>query len=286
MFYSEVYGDALQIDGSTSYDSTHGYGVVAGGNAINFYGNGGVCGDAGFISGDFSGGNNQIHVGGDPNFPGPQGISVFGTAEVLSGSIVCGNNVILFYGYDQGGANYTIYGDAVDNYGLVSSGGKNTISGWNDATIYGDCFLNIGQFVGGFNTITAGTGNCTIYGDFTSNTGNFSGGHNTIYAGSGNEDIWGGQAGFDSFVFRPGTGQVTIEDFDHHAGSTFSHAQGDVIDLSAYNLGGMQNLAIGANASGDAMIYLPDGSLAAGSNHSRRCPPAGSHSERFPLLTP
>ena len=48
-----------------------------------------------------------------------------------------------------------------------------------------------------------------------------------------------------------------FQGFDQEGGTALNHAQGDVIDVSAYNLGGMQNLTIGTNASGDAMIYLP-----------------------------
>jgi hypothetical protein len=65
--------------------------------------------------------------------------------------------------------------------------------------------------------------------------------------------------GFNHFVFRQGTGQVTIEDFDHHAGSAFSHAQGDVIDLRDYHMSGFNEVwqHVTVNANGDAVINLP-----------------------------
>ena len=57
-----------------------------------------------------------------------------------------------------------------------------------------------------------------------------------------------------------------FQGFDQEGGTALNHAQGDVIDVSAYNLGGMQNLVIGTNASGDAMIYLPAAGGAQGGN--------------------
>jgi hypothetical protein len=341
---SEVFGDAYQIDGSASYDSTHGYAVLAGGNTIDFYSNiGDVFGDAYSISGEFSGGHNTIQLF---DAPGDSRTIACGTASDLYGSIVCGNNVINFMGSDH--SHYFLYGDAYSNHGF-SIGGNNKIGGNGNATIYGDCQSNYGRFVGGFNTIapdagnstiygdcdtntgtfqggfnwiaawtgdftiygdcvsntgtfsgghntitagtgngtiygdcvsnadtfsgghntiTAGTGNCTIYGDCFSNTGNFSGGHNTIYAGSGNAIMYGSATdGQNTFVFGPGAGLEQIgswnsngsvfQGFDQEGGTALNHAQGDVIDVSAYHLGGFQNLLIGANAGGDAVVFLP-----------------------------
>jgi hypothetical protein len=286
---STVYGEAVQIDGSSTYDSVHGSGVLGGGNAIHFFSpNGTVYGDASNILGEFSGVHNTIEL------VGTQNATVYGTADSLDGSIVSGTNVITFAGSNT--SHYTIYGDALENFGLVSSGGQNTIAGSGNATIFGDCKLNYGQFTGGFNTIsagsgnftiygdgasnagtfeggyntiTAGSGNYTIYGDCASNTGSFSGGHNTIYAGSGNATMYGSATdGFNTFVFAPGTavdqigsrntdGSV-LQGFDQEGGTALNHALGDVIDVSAYHLGGLQNLVIGADPhSGDAVVYLP-----------------------------
>ena len=118
----------------------------------------------------------------------------------------------------------------------------------------------------------AGSGNDTIIGDCSVNTGSgYNGGHNTIYAGSGNHTIYGDcvqstisswQGGFDTYVFRPETGQVTIEDFDQHAGSAFSHAQGDLIDVSAYHLNptfgpGGVDIARDPYNSNNALVILP-----------------------------
>ncbi len=110
--------------------------------------------------------------------------------------------------------------------------------------------------------------NSTIYGDCASNAGNFSGGYNTIYAENGNVSMFGSATdGHNTFVFGPGTGvdQIgarsgngpVLQGFDQEGGTALDHARGDVLDVSAYHLGGFQSLVIGANASGDAVVHLP-----------------------------
>jgi hypothetical protein len=175
---------------------------------------------------------------------------VYGTAVQTNGNVSGGSNTI----YGGSGTN-TIYGDCYSNSGRFM-GGYNTIyAGSGTNTIYGDCYSNSYDRAayGGHNTIYAGSGTNTIYGDCY--MGWFGGGYNTIYAGSGTDLIWGGQGSHNTFVFQPGAGQVTIEDFDQHWGSLFDHEQGDMIDVSAYHLGGMP--VIGADANGNALIYLP-----------------------------
>jgi hypothetical protein len=235
--YSYVYGDALQIIGSTSSDAAHGSGVQAGGNWIDFFSpKGFACGDADVIEGTFSGGHNNILIGA-----GTQQEAFYGTAQEIStdvagGTITCGFNWIEFgdgnhtiYGdvYSNpagsnvfgghnvvyGDGNSTIYGECQSNYGLFY-GGHNTLYGSHsggNTTIYGDCISNTGTFHGGYNTFYGDGlgvgGNCVIYGDCVSNTGTFSGGHNTIYAQSANATMYGSATdGYNHFVFTPGTG--------------------------------------------------------------------------------
>jgi hypothetical protein len=301
---STVYGDAIQISGSTSADSSYHYGVLAGGNTIYLLSHSGVVyGDASFVDGTFAGGHNAIHlIGGNQ-----QSATVYGTAFefeglTANGTISCGSNVIAFGGGDYtiygdaaqndvgsivfggnntvvaGSGNVTIYGDCESNYGLFHGGGNtlNGSSGGGNTTIYGDCASNAGTFYGGNNTIYAGDdplsssihGNSIIYGDCASNTGTFHGGYNTIYAETANATMYGSATGgYNTFIFTPGTGIDQIgsrnadgsvfQGFDQEGGVAFNHAQGDVIDLSVYHLGGFQNLVIGASSSGDAVIYLP-----------------------------
>jgi serralysin len=276
---SYVYGDAYSINCADFYELGRGYGVVAGHNTITFNSaDGEACGDAHQIQGDFVGGHNTIYIGNQ------QQAVVAGTADMFNGPhgdvIQCGWNVIY-----AGSGSDLIVGDVYSN-SQVALGGHNTIYGGSGTnSIYGDCRENdlSGEFHGGYNTIRAGSGAATIYGDCNVNSGGatFYGGHNTIYGGignaagvQGNEDIWGGWEGSNKFVFAPGTGTVKIEDFDHHGYSTtFNHAEGDVIDLAAYHLAGMQNLVIGANASGDAVITLP----AAGASHPGQITLVGVH---------
>jgi hypothetical protein len=289
---SDVYGDAGGINGSTSYDSTHGYGVHAGDNTIWFLSpNGYAFGDAVSIQGLFYGGHNSIHIGNGNG----QNVAAYGTADQLYGATECGSNVIVcdgsnnsfytiggdadttaVYSNTSGGSNTiyavsgnaTIYGDCISNQGAFA-GGHNVIvgNGSSNLTIYGDCLWNDSAYLGGYNTIYASAGNDTIYGDCATNIGDFSGGHNTIYAETGNVTMYGSATGGQNrFVFSPGTGvdQIgswnsdgsVLQGFDQEGGA-FNHAQGDVIDLHAYNLGGLQNLVTSATPSGDAVIYLP-----------------------------
>ena len=295
-------GAYYAIDGNTIHGDRGSGALTIAGDCVNntgqFYGgsstifassgNTTIYGDCQANSGMFTGGNNAIYAG-------LGNATIYGECFFNSGTFYAtyhgqpGHAANTIYDTYPGSGTATIYGSCDTNEGyfsntLVWQAGSSPVGnliygGSNNATIWGNCQTNTGTgtFVGGYNTIHAGSGAATIYGDCQFNYGQFQGGHNTIYGGTGNafgyqgnEDIWGGQGGFDTFVFKPGTGQVTIEDFDHHAGSTFSHAQGDAIDLSAYHLGG---LAIGANASGDAVIYLP----AAGASHPGQITLVGVH---------
>jgi hypothetical protein len=288
-----IHGDqgsgALTIVG----DCLNNTGQFYGGSSTIFASSGSdlIYGDCQANSGTFTGGNNTIYAG-------LGNATIYGECFFNSGTFYAsyhgqpGHAANTIYDTSAGSGTATIYGSCDTNEGyfcgtLVWQAGSSPVGnliygGSNNATIWGNCQTNTGTgtFVGGYNTIHAGSGAATIYGDCQFNSGTFYGGHNTIYAGTGNalgyqgnEDIWGGQGGSDKFVFAPGTGAVKIEDFDHHAGSAFSHAQGDVIDVSAYHLGGMQNLAIGANANGDAVIALP----AAGASHGGQITLVGVH---------
>jgi hypothetical protein len=104
---SHVYGDAALIIGSTSSDSTHGYGVQAGRNTIYFFSsNGYACGDALEIEGTFYGGHNTIHIG-----TGNQQNAFYGTADAFGGTIANGTIAFGFNVIDFGEGNHTIYGD-------------------------------------------------------------------------------------------------------------------------------------------------------------------------------
>ena len=260
----QVYGSAQEVAVQNAY---------CGGNFISSgSGNDGITGSVGVNWSVADGGGNVIYGGS-----GEDGL--IGACYYNHGNFVGGDNTI------HAGSGYDIiFGDCGTNYGRYSGGHNTIFAGSGTEYISGDVDQNLGSCSGGYNTIFAGSGTDTIWGDCTVNNGNFSGGFNTIHAGSGTDTIWGGQQGHDTFVFTPGTGQVTIEDFDHHAGSTFSHAQGDVIDLSAYHLRA-------ASRDNQQCQWRCRHSFAAGpdarqSDYSGRRPPAGPHSERFPPLMP
>jgi hypothetical protein len=110
------------------------------------------------------------------------------------------------------------------------------------------------------------------------------------HAGSGNNTMYGSATdGYNTFVFAPGTaidqigfrnadGSV-LQGFDQEGGTALNHALGDMIDVSAYHLGGLQNLVIGANANtGDAVIYLPQTS---GTTHGGEITLVGVHPQNI-----
>jgi hypothetical protein len=246
-----VYGTAYTLGGHVAgLDAGH---AACGGNVITTEG-GNVYGDAYQNYGTTVGGGNVI--GGSPG-------DVHGSCGTNYGTFTESGNTITA-GWHGG----SFYGSCETNSGTFSDLSGNTIwGGFNAAklTIYGNCSTNLGTFEGGHNTIHANHGNDVIYGDCQYNAAGalFVGGHNTIYAGRGNSTMYGSVSdGHNTFVFAPGsgapgTGQNTIMDFDHHGGAAFSHAQGDVIDVTWYHLAGPQSLSIGQNANGDAVITLP-----------------------------
>jgi hypothetical protein len=287
-----AYGDAYQIQGTFkggsntiwigdqpnaivygTADTFAGQSISCGNNSIHAgSGNDTIYGDAyQNVAGSFGlGGNNQIYAGsGNDTIYGDCYVN-FGVFEdhEYGWGLSAHNNVIY-----AGSGNDVIYGSCASNIGTfyalagVDINLGNTIhAGSGSETIYGNCASNLGTFHGGHNTIYAGAGNSTIYGDCASNAGNFAGGHNTIYAGTGNVTMYGSATdGHNTFVFGPGAGVSQIgsrngdgsvlQGFDQEGGAAFNHAQGDVIDVSALHLGGLP--VVGANASGDAVIYLP-----------------------------
>jgi hypothetical protein len=243
---STVYGDAQSINDSLGGNDANvtnatPEAVMGGHNTIVFDSQGYVYGDAKIINqGTFYGGWNTIWI----NDGSASKTYVFGTTASPVSSVYAGHNEI-----HAGAGTDTIHGDWVNDTG----GGNNPTPP-----------------SGGWNTIYAGTGTDTVYGDVEKIGTEFTGGHNTIYAGTGdsfglqgNADIWGGAGvdlqgtSIDTFVFKPGTGLVTIHDFDQHSTSgIFTPAQGDKIDLTAYHLTGGVVVTSDPH-SGYAIINLP-----------------------------
>jgi hypothetical protein len=117
--------------------------------------------------------------------------------------------------------------------------------------------------VGGNDILTGGSSSPNVlHGDagaYLSNTfNNFSGtgGTDTLIGGAGDDQLWGGPN--DAFVFAPGSGADTINDFDQgNAVSTaYTTADHDKIDLKAYHTD-FSSLTVDADGSGNAVVHLP-----------------------------
>jgi hypothetical protein len=274
--HGAAYGDAYSIQGTfsgghnsiwignqadaTVYGTAYTLGVgniTCGGN--HFYAGSGsdtIYGDAYENYGNAVGGGNVIYAGSGFDM-------IYGSCGTNYGAFVSDGNTI-----SAGLGNATIFGSCVSNQGTFTQTSGNTIYGdlgSGRLTIYGNCASNTGTFNGGHNTIYASAGTDTIYGDCGSTYGGtFHGGYNTIHAGTGNVTMYGSATdGHNTFVFGPGAGvdQIgsrsgagVIQGFDQEGGTTFDHAKGDVIDLSAYHVTGV---AVTQNINGDAVIQVP-----------------------------
>ena len=263
---STLFGNAVYMN----QDAIGGHNTIVAGSADNT-----VYGTAQFINttGGYNidtdvGSSHAVHGGGNTIYLEiHRGTgTAYGDAASIEqgGQFTGGYNKIYINDYSAGRG--TVYGTAGTFTELGIQAGHNEIhAGFGTDIIFGDCGTNNGgSAVGGYNTIYAGAGSDTIYGDCGTNTSNFTGGHNTIYAGHGDAydnqgkaDIWGSATdGFNTFLFQPGTGQVTIHDFNHHPGR-------DVLDVSAYHLtpvlgaGGVTISSDNGQPSGNAVVNLP-----------------------------
>ena len=116
---------------------------------------------------------------------------------------------------------------------------------------------------GGNDTLNGGAGSDTLYGDAQiyrlASPGSITGGTDILNGGAGNDQLWGGPNN-DTFVFKPGSGNDTINDFNHgnsQVGSTAT--EHDIINVQAY--GFSRWTALQANisddvVSGNAVIHL------------------------------
>jgi Ca2+-binding RTX toxin-like protein len=112
--------------------------------------------------------------------------------------------------------------------------------------------------------VTMGDGNDTVYGDGGSNRIVGLGGHDLLHGGGGNDDLFGGDGddtlyggpgedwmhggdGDDVFLFRDESQLATVDDFTDGS---------DLIGLSMTSYVSFDDLAIEADAEGNAVIYM------------------------------
>ena len=231
-------GDADHLTGGDGNDLL----ILGGGNDIGLGGldDDTIDGWAGndVLMGEHGNDNLNGHAGRDSLAGGDGHDSLFGNIgdDQLNGD--AGDDLLFLgdgndTGYGGTGAD-TIHGRVGDDLVLGEAG--NDILNGNEGsdTLIGDI---------GDDSLTGGWGNDEIDGGA---------GRDWIHLDSGNDTATGGE-GSDIFVFAAAGGSARITDFDSGQ---------DVLDLSAHNLGGLQDLrAAATNVNGDLLIDLGSSQL-------------------------
>ncbi|MBS7541054.1 calcium-binding protein [Ancylobacter lacus] len=235
------------------------------------------------ISGDGSvlinsyGGNDTVLGGGGGDVIYGDGFQLASSDDDSAfNSRAYGGNDLLF---GDDGAD-TVYGDGVEvahnDASQVLCGNDILHGGADDDTLYGDghsVAFGVGSLVGcGSDVIFGDAGADTIYGDAGTLGGSGPStigqlGDDVIDGGAGDDELWGDYrsasnevtllgGGNDRFVFTPGSGHDTIEDFGQQPGGPQGR---DTIDLSAYGIHAFGDLDISGNGTAAPVIDLNGG---------------------------
>jgi Ca2+-binding RTX toxin-like protein len=276
-------GNAVVLDSSSAQSV-----VAGGGGAYDFYDEGSAndyVGNFGNLSvaKNLGSGADQFYFTGNQNqlYGGSAGgwIGVSGNDNALVGSSGGywigasgdGNTLV------AGSGSTTLYADGNDNDLYAGSGQDwEGVSG-NGNQIFGGPGADWMGASGNDNALSAGTGNSTLSADGNSNTlsggggGNdwigVSGNGNYLYGGAGNDylaatgnhnvlnpngagtdTLVAGTHSNDQFVYHPGDGMVTIDNF--------SPSSGDVIDFAGWGITSVSQLAPYVSTSPDGSIVL------------------------------
>jgi serralysin len=213
----------------------------------------------------------QNSVGGDDKLDGQSGsgVNLYGDAIYLYDNAHGGDDTLTVTvsssgsGFDPPSEIFMV-GDAgamLNN----AQGGNDTLT-VNTASVarqhlYGDAGAMYDNARGGNDTLNGGSGHDQLYGDAQSyvptSAGSITGGTDRLNGGPGNDQLWGGPND-DVFVFGPGSGGDTINDFNRGnlaVGSTAT--EHDVIDVQAYGFGDWDTLQGKiTEVSGNAVIQL------------------------------
>ncbi len=237
----QIFGEGYSLLNSYGGDDT-----LVGGS-----GNDSIAGDASFLASSSDGtANNTNAYGGNDILFGDEGVDVlsgdgFYLANDQGANAIGGNDTL-----HGGSGGDVLYGDGVS----LASGLNSDASGGNDH-LYGDDSADI------------------IYGDALSIGGNDAStvsqlGNDIIDGGAGGDELWGDYAtksgsvslpvggGNDRFVFQPGSGQDTINDFGQQLGGPQGR---DTIDLAAYGIHAFGELDISGNGTAAPIIDLHGG---------------------------
>jgi Ca2+-binding RTX toxin-like protein len=140
----------------------------------------------------------------------------------------------------------------------VNGGDPSTIN----AFLVGDAPTMSGSAHGGNDVLNGGASDDLLYGDAVnyapSAPGSITGGKDVLNGGSGNDQLWGGPNN-DTFVFKVGSGNDVINDFDQGNRAVGSTApEHDVINVHDYGFASWAALSslISDDSSGNAVIHL------------------------------
>lgn len=256
-----MYGDASFLAGEGGDDVIHGgtAGNIIAGDALNAV-PGAIGGDDRLYGGDlrdmiFGDASNFYGAGGTDVIDGHGGDDqLYGEGSTVFG--VAGNDVIS----GGSGKDYLI-GDGTLREG--ATGGDDLLDGGEgDDLLIGDGIEVHPGATAGDDTLQGGDGNDQLYGDFLASAEGARSGDDVLEGGAGDDRLWGDglqrttgapgagsvEGGADIFVFAPGDGADTIEDF--------GFGGGDRIDLSAWELTDFGDLAISGNGTPVVTITL------------------------------
>lgn len=225
-------------------------------------------GDAGTtMSDDTRGGNDIINVTQAGSYGAA---SISGDALLsLSGDARGGNDILIYtVGTEARSGGAALWGDS--NYMTGNAHGGDdiliaTVAGNPDSTsitMYGDASTMSGSTHGGNDMLIGSARGDWLYGDANtyapSSAGSITGGRDLLNGGGGNDQLWGGPNN-DLFVFKAGSGQDVINDFDQGNKAAGSAApEHDVVDLRAYGFADWAALKslISDDDAGNAVIQL------------------------------
>jgi Ca2+-binding RTX toxin-like protein len=238
--------------------------ALTGGRAFNVFG-----GDAGgSMTGDALGGNDTLFVtqadqDGASEMDGDAVMSMTGNARG-------GNDKLTFVsGSDAQLIGVDLVGDAGASMTDHARGGNDVLTviitgdpSTSITTLIGDTRSMSGSAHGGNDILNGGARNDILYGDAESYApsapGSIKGGKDVLNGGGGNDQLWGGPNN-DTFVFKTGSGQDVINDFDQGNLAVGSTArEHDVINVRDYGFANWATLShlISDNSAGNAVVHL------------------------------
>ena len=250
---ANVYGDAFEM-----YDITMGGERYSPPAILVTLRPGHSYGDAYKMKNGAQGGNDFINVTNSGYF---SDADVFGDALSMFDNAKGGNDVLTVT-HSGGNSAPSLVGDAGELLGNARGGDDILTSNGSGSLMHGDAGVLYDNAKGGNDVLNGGIGNDTLVGDaalyYPSSPGSITGGMDFLNGGAGNDQLWGGPNN-DTFVFKAGSGNDVINDFDSGNLAVGSTApEHDVINVHDYGFASWAALlsVTSDDSSGNAVIHL------------------------------